>query len=123
MARRPQPSTGVYASPGRVAVTVAVKAGRRYGPRVVRKPPNFEWLGFTAEQRQLLDFLDQVGNNGWARVSQTESVMPHLLGRFDQVGLTVERVKEAMATIGYAKDALHQLDRWESKRTTGKFGK
>lgn len=31
--------------------------------------------------------------------------------------------RSTMASIGYEKDALHELDRWESKRTTGKFGK
>jgi hypothetical protein len=30
------------------------------------------------------------------------------------------RIKEAMAASGYGKHALHELDRWESKRTTGR---
>jgi len=90
---------------------------------VARKPPNFTWLGFTEEQVRLLNHLDFVGNNAWSRTGQTEEVMPALLGDFERVGLQLARVKEAMASIGYSKDALHQLDRWESKRTTGKFGK
>ncbi len=90
---------------------------------MTRKPPNFTWLGFTEEQVRLLDHLDFVGNNAWDRNSQTDEVMPALLGRFEQAGLPLTRVKEAMASIGYSRDALHQLDRWESKRTTGKLGK
>lgn len=49
--------------------------------------------------------------------------MPGLLSEFEQAGLPLARVKEAMASIGYGKEALHQLERWESKRTTGKFGR
>ena len=49
--------------------------------------------------------------------------MPKLLGDFEEAGLPLARVKEAMESIGYGKQALHQLDRWESKRTTGKFGR
>jgi hypothetical protein len=70
-----------------------------------------------------LDFLDHLGNNGWARNSQTEALMPKLLGDLEQAGLPLVQVKEAMASIGYGKQALHELDRWESKRTTGKFGR
>jgi len=90
---------------------------------VARKPPNFTWLGFTQEQVGLLSFLDFIGNNAWSRNSQTEEVMPRLLDRFEQAGVPLAQIKEAMASIGYEKDALHELDRWESKRTTGKFGK
>ena len=74
-------------------------------------------------QAELLDFLDHLGNNGWARNSQTEALMPKLLGDLEQAGLPLVQVKEAMASIGYGKQALHELDRWESKRTTGKFGR
>jgi hypothetical protein len=49
--------------------------------------------------------------------------MPKLLGDLEQAGLPLAQVKEAMASIGYGKQALHELDRWESKRTTGKFGR
>jgi hypothetical protein len=90
---------------------------------VARKPPNVSWLGFTKKQAELLDFLDHLGNNGWARNSQTETLMPTLLGDLEQAGLPLVQVKEAMASIGYGKHALHQLDRWELKRTTGKFGR
>jgi hypothetical protein len=90
---------------------------------VARKPANFEWLGFTEEQIRKLDFLDFIGNNGWDRNSQSEALMPTVLGDLASAGVPLARVKEAMASIGYSKDALHQLDRWESKRTTGRFGK
>lgn len=88
---------------------------------MARKPPNVSWLGFTQEQAQLLDFLDHLGNNGWVRNSQSEELMPKLMGDLGKAGLTVDRVKEAMASTGYSKDALHELDRWESKRTTGRL--
>ena len=90
---------------------------------MTRKPPNVSRLGFTKRQAELLDFLDHLGNNGWARNSQTEALMPKLLGDLEQAGLPLVQVKEAMASIGYGKQALHELDRWESKRTTGKFGR
>jgi hypothetical protein len=89
---------------------------------MARKPPNFEWLGFDAEQAKDLDLLDHLGNNGWARNPQSEAIMPRLILRLDQeVGL--DRVKEAMAAIGYSDRALHMLERWYSKATTGKFGR
>jgi hypothetical protein len=87
------------------------------------KPPDFSWQGFTQEQAELLDRLDFYGNNGWARNSLTEALMPALLGEFEQAGLPLAQVKKAMASIGYSKQALRQLERWESKRTTGKFGR
>jgi len=90
---------------------------------VARKPRNFTWLGFTEEQVGLLTYLDFAGNNAWSRNSYTEEVMPGLLDRFEQACVSLARIKEAMASIGYERDALHELDRWESKRTTGKFGK
>jgi hypothetical protein len=81
------------------------------------------WLGFSPEQAELLDFLDHLGNNGWSRNGQTEEVMPKVLAKCEAANLSVERIKEAMASVGYGRDALHQLDRWESKRTTGRFGR
>lgn len=90
---------------------------------MTRKPPNVSWLGFTKRRAELLDFLDHLGNNGWARNSQTEALMPKQLGDLEQADLPLVQVKEAMASIGYGKQALHELDRWESKRTTGKFGR
>jgi hypothetical protein len=92
---------------------------------VARKPPNVSWQGrgFTQQQAELLDRIDLYGNNGWARNSQSEALMPILLGEVEQVGLSLAQVKGAMASIGYGSHALHQLDRWESKRTTGKFGR
>jgi hypothetical protein len=88
---------------------------------MARKPPNVAWLGYTAEQVELLDFLDLLGNNGWARNGQTEEPIPRVLSDCEQAGLCLARIKEAMASVGYSNGALHQLDRWESKRTTGTF--
>ena len=90
---------------------------------MARRPPNFAWIGFTPEQTDLLEFLDHLGNNGWDRNGQTDELMPKLMQQFADAGVSVARVKEAMAAIGYGSDALHQLDRWESKRTTGRFGR
>ena len=87
------------------------------------KPPDHTWQGFTQEQSRLLDFLDHLGNNGWARNPQSEEILPTLMGDFVDAGLDVNQVKEAMRSIGYDKDDLHQLDRWESKRVTGRFGR
>lgn len=96
---------------------------RDYDRGVALKPANFEWLGFTEEQIGQLNFIDHLGNNGWARNSQTDAIMPSLLAECAELGLTVDRIKEAMKSIGYDRHALHELDRWESKRTTGKFGR
>lgn len=90
---------------------------------MARKPHNLAWLGFTAEQADLLDFIDHLGNNGWDRNGQTDEVMPSVLDDVQASGMTLAQVKEAMRSIGYHKDDLHMLDRWESKRTTGKFGR
>jgi hypothetical protein len=43
---------------------------------MARKPPNFEWLGMTQEQRQWLNHLDFLGDNSWDRNSQADSAMP-----------------------------------------------
>ncbi|MFD4248255.1 hypothetical protein ACFWQL_00775 [Amycolatopsis thermoflava] len=88
-----------------------------------RNPPGHSWSGFTEAQAKLLDLLDHLGNNGWARNPQTEELMPKVLSDLHEVGLSLERIRNAMASLGYDNDALHQLDRWESKRTTGRFGR
>jgi hypothetical protein len=90
---------------------------------MARKPQNFQWIGFTPEQVKLLDLLDFVGNNAWSRNGQTETLMPSVLRECAEAGLSLEQIKQAMKDIGYSRDALHMLDRWESKRTTGRFGK
>lgn len=92
---------------------------------MTRKPPDFSWQeqGFRQEQAGLLDFLDFWGNNGWARNPQAEAGMPQLLDDLERAGLPLAQIKVATESIGYDKDALHQLDRWESKPTTGKFGR
>jgi hypothetical protein len=90
---------------------------------MARKPSNFEWIGFTRDQVELLDFIDFIGNNGWARNSHTDELMPRILAQVSAAGMTVDQVKAAMQSIGYGRHALHELDRWESKRTTGRFGR
>lgn len=90
---------------------------------MAKKPANFQWIGFTDEQIQQLDFFDHIGNNGWARNSQTEALMQRRLAAWAAEGLTLRQLQDAMAAIGYDKDNLHMLARWESKRTTGKFGR
>lgn len=87
------------------------------------KPANFQWLGYNTEQIELLDFIDFIGNNGWSRNGQTDAIMTSTLDDCADAGLTIKAVIEAMRGIGYSRDALHQLERWESKRTTGKFGR
>ena len=62
-------------------------------------------------------------NNGWDRNGQTDGMMPKVLEDCWAAGLTMQQVQQAMGSTGYSRQALHQLDRWESKRTTGKFGK
>jgi hypothetical protein len=42
---------------------------------VARKLSNVSWRGFTHDQAELLDSLDHLGNNGWARNSQTNELM------------------------------------------------
>jgi hypothetical protein len=81
------------------------------------------WIGFTAEQRKLLDFIDDLGNDGWARNSQTDAIMTGVLDDCRSVGLTIEQVKTAMQSTGYSDYSLRMLDRWESTRTTGKFAR
>ena len=53
---------------------------------MARKPANFEWIGFTEEQRDELDFVDFLGNNGWARNSQTDASMVDVLEDCDRLG-------------------------------------
>ena len=90
---------------------------------MTRRPSNVAWVGFSPEQTKLLDHLDHLGNNGWSRNSQTDAVMPKVLAQCEEAGLSLDRIKDAMASVGYGGEALHQLDRWESKRTTGRFGR
>ncbi|GAA5153796.1 hypothetical protein GCM10023340_36360 [Nocardioides marinquilinus] len=90
---------------------------------MARKPSNFQWLGFTDEQIKMLDFFDFIGNNGWARNSQSDALMPGLLKDWAEEGRTLEELQQAMQAIGYDRDDMRQLARWESKRTTGKFGR
>lgn len=88
---------------------------------MARKPANVSWIGFDDDQGELLDFIDFLGNNGWARNSQTDEIMVSVLDDCRDAGLTIEQVKTAMRSIGYAEYSLRMLDRWESKRTTGRF--
>ena len=90
---------------------------------MAKRPANFTWLGYTPDQIVQLEFLDYLGNNGWARNSQTDALMVNVLQEFADSGVTIDQIKQAMAAIGYERHALHMLDRWESKRTTGRFGR
>jgi hypothetical protein len=90
---------------------------------MAKRPANFTWIGFTPDQVEQLEFLDHLGNNGWARNSQTDALMVKVLQDFADSGVSIDRIKQAMADIGYERHALHELDRWESKRTTGRFGR
>jgi hypothetical protein len=85
-------------------------------------PANLSWIGFTKEQHALLETLHFIGNNGWDRNGQTDEMMPRLLERAAAENLSLRRIKEAMSAVGHSREELHQLDRWESKRSTGKFG-
>lgn len=90
---------------------------------MARKPENVSWFGVTSEQGKILDRIDFYGNNAWSRNSQSEVVMPRLLGEAAAAGLTVEMIIERMESIGYEPRATRELVRWERKRTTGKFGR
>ena len=89
---------------------------------MARKPDNFEWLGFSAERLRLLDFIDVIGNNGWARNSHSEELVPRKLTEWAATGATIDDLVAAMRAIGYYPENLHQLRRWESRRVTGRFG-
>lgn len=90
---------------------------------MAKRPAGYEWPGFNDEQRRLLNMIDTIGNNGWSRTGQTEAMMPKLLRDWADSGKTFDELSAAMAGIGYDRGSLHQLSRWESKRTTGRFGK
>lgn len=87
---------------------------------MTKRPDGFAWSGFTPAQVKLLDRLDFIGNNGWARTEQTDRDMPKLLQALADDGVSFDQVRDAMAQIGYDRQ-LSQLDRWESKRMTGRF--
>lgn len=89
---------------------------------MAKKPDNFEWVGFTPEQVALLDDLDFYGNNGWCRNSQADELMPIMMRKCAEADLPIDRIAEAMRSIGYRKEAIHQLKRWENKRLTGRLG-
>lgn len=90
---------------------------------MARKPSNFEWIGYNENQLDLLNYIDFIGNNGWARNSQTDAVMVKLLAECADEGLSNDQIIDAMQAIGYSERTYRQLKRWESKRLTGKFGR
>jgi hypothetical protein len=53
------------------------------------------------EQAEILDHIDFIGNNGWARTPQTDAMMPKLLGDLAELGVPIARVREALRSIGY----------------------
>lgn len=89
---------------------------------MARKPNNVSWLVFNDAQAKLLDRIDFHGNNGWARNSQSDALMPIILTEVTHADMTIEQVTHAMSSIGYSWMALRRLERWESKRLTGRFG-
>ncbi|PPB48380.1 hypothetical protein C4K88_11515 [Arthrobacter pityocampae] len=90
---------------------------------MAEKAEGFEWVGFTDDQAKLLDRTDHLGNNGWDSNGQTDELMPKHLARCAEAGLSIGQIVEAMQRIGYDKRTMHQLERWEGKRLTGKFGR
>ena len=90
---------------------------------MARRPASFTWLGFTPEQVELLESSTTSETTAGRGTAKTGAVMPKLMQEFADSGVELVRIKETMAAIGYGKHALHELDRWESKCTTGRFGR
>ncbi|TDP98868.1 MULTISPECIES: hypothetical protein [unclassified Leifsonia] len=90
---------------------------------MTHSPASLSWIGFTKDQYDLLETPHFIGNNGWDRNGQTDEMMPGLLERAAAQGLSLARIKEAMTAVGHSRAELHQLERRESKRTTGRFGR
>ena len=65
-------------------------------------------------KHDLLGTLHTIGNNGWGRNGQTDEMMPRLLDRAAAEELSLARINETMSAAGNTRNALHQLDRWES---------
>lgn len=86
-------------------------------------PADLSWIGFTKEQQDILETLHFIGNNGWDRNRQSDETMPRLLERAAAADLSLARINDAMAAPGHSRSELREPDRWESKRTTGKFGR
>jgi hypothetical protein len=80
------------------------------------------WLGSPRSKQDCSTSSGLVGHNEWKRNGQAEELVPQLLAHALKIGLTLAQVKEAMRTVGYNPNALDNLDRWESKRTTGTCG-
>lgn len=72
---------------------------------MARKPGNFEWLGYTQQQRELLDFIDHLGNNAWSRTPQLEALMPTTLANCAAEDLAFDRITTAMESVGYSPEA------------------
>ena len=66
------------------------------------------------------DAREAVSRSGYA-YGKPGSVMPSTLADCWEAGLTLPQVQEAMSAIGYHRDNLHMLERWERKRTEGRF--
>jgi hypothetical protein len=94
--RNPPPEAPLPSGPGR--------GSRRGNSTVSRRPGNVAWVGFTTEQTKLLAFRDHLGNNGWARNSQSEAVMPSLLANCEAAALTMDEIRAAMASVGTASE-------------------
>ncbi|GHE81068.1 hypothetical protein GCM10017786_09210 [Amycolatopsis deserti] len=86
-------------------------------------PPAFaaltRWYGAPPGRR--VDRSDPGGGPGVDGVRPADRPPPEV--PFHEAGLGLELIRKAMAALGYDNVDLHQLDRWESKRTTDKFGR
>lgn len=84
-----------------------------------RKPSEFEWSDVTEVQRSLLNQLDFLGGSAWHRTRETEKLIPGILRRLGDAGLTFDEIKHRMRSIGYSRNALRQLELWQSTRGAG----
>ena len=72
------------------------------------------------EQTELLSILDHLGDTEWDN-GQADELMPRVLQRLNDLGVSLQRIKEEMLVSGCGDRALRQIDRWERKRATGRF--
>jgi hypothetical protein len=80
-----------------------------------------ELVGLGTEQTHLLSILDHLeDHNGWDN-GQADDLMPRVLQRLNDLGVSLQRIKEVMLASGYDDRALRQIDRWERRRATGSF--
>ncbi|ROZ62475.1 hypothetical protein EDL96_09810 [Kocuria soli] len=74
-----------------------------------------------SEPERTFDMLQHIGNNGWARNSQSESLCPVYLQTLADQGVSIQDTLNEMRSRGFSGHALRQLQRWENKRVYGVF--